>query len=72
MVWAKIKKMENSEFNDSVLVYFDYFGKEVFSIVSKKVLNYLNIDEIYNYKEIFVLKSFNDKQEPIYLIKKIK
>lgn len=74
MVWAKIKRIENSKYNNSNIVYFDFLKKEVFCIVSDNVLKYLKIteDELYNAKEIFVIKSFNKNNRVIYLIKSIK
>jgi len=72
MVWTRIKKIEESKINNSTIIYFNYFEKEVCSYVSKKVLNYLKIDSIYDFKEVFVIKTFNKFDKPIYVIKKVK
>ena len=72
MVWTKIKRLEKSQYNNlSSLIIFDYLGEERFSIITDKVLKYLKINELNIGDDIFVIKSFNHKNKPIYLIKKV-
>jgi len=71
MVWVKITKIEDSEFNDSKVIYFDFLGTEKFSIVSKNVLNYLHIIQLRVEDKILVVKSFSRVGKEIYLLKKV-
>jgi len=71
-MWVKILKFEHSNFNNSILVYFKYHEKIVYSIISIFVLKYLKYPDLKNCSELFILKSFNKNGKVIYLIKKIK
>jgi hypothetical protein len=71
-MWLKINKIEESSLNNSELIYFNYFGREVYSIVSDKVKMYLKIDSFKYYKEVFVVKTFSRNDKPLYLIKKVR
>lgn len=80
MVWCKISHIEDSIYdnNNSKVVYFNYLGRECSAIVSQKVLDYLEIESIENYSEVFVLKTFlngklrEGKSKSIFVIKKVK
>lgn len=73
MAWTTIKRIEDSKYNDnSKLVYFDFYNKEKFSILTSKVLEYLKIDKLKEGDNIYVIRTFNPKNDKeMYLIKKV-
>jgi len=73
MVWVKVNRLELSN-NDSEnqIAYFNYLGREKYSIISKSVLNWLKTPQINIGDYIYVLKSFRYGDKPTFLIKKYK
>lgn len=73
MVWTRIKKIEQSKYNNSSIAIFDFNGQEKFTIISSKVLRYLKVDELRERDKIFVIKTFNSRNnKELYIIKKVK
>ncbi len=71
-MWVKITKIEDSKYNDSQLVFFTFLGETKFSIVSAYVLHYLDVPELRVGQEIYISKSFDKRERPIYLIRKVR
>lgn len=77
-MWCKIKRVEPSLFdtkNYNEVVYFDFLERERNVSITKKVLNYLNIESINDFNEIFVVKTFikrGGQEKPIFLVKKVR
>lgn len=72
MVWTQIKKIEKSQYeNGSYLAFFDMYGRERFVIITKKVLEYLEINSLKKGDEIFVIRSFNKTGDERFLIKQV-
>lgn len=73
MVWVKVLDVKESSLDgNSYLVYFDYYGKKCYSIISNRVTKFLNIEKVGVNDDIFVVKSFNKRGNPIYLLKDVK
>lgn len=69
-----IKKIENSKFNSSKIAYFDFLGKEKYTIISSRVLKFLKLETIDQIKlgtKLEMFKSFNSSGKDIYLCKKV-
>lgn len=72
MVWTIVKRIEKSKYNESNLIYFDFFKTEKYCIFSNLSKKYLNIDKLKLGDYIYVVKSFTKSGVPIYLIKNVK
>ena len=74
MSWVRIDRLEPSQWHnsESKLAYFKFQGRERYSIVSKAVLDWLKIVEINVGDKLFVVKSFNNKGFPIFIVKQHK
>lgn len=73
MVWVKIYKIEESQYsNGSYLACFMLHNKDRFVIITKKVLQYLKINNIKVGDEIFVMRSFNNTGDERFLVKKVR
>lgn len=71
MAWVEIEDIEQGESPNTILVHFTFFEQRVFTVVTKRVLNYLQIENISIGDRVFVIKSFSKQSKPIYLIKKV-
>lgn len=56
-MWVTIKRFEDSKYNKSKLIIFDYESKENHIVLSKKVLKYINKKSLKVGQEIFIIFS---------------
>lgn len=59
---VKIKRIEKSIYNKSIICYFDTREREEFIIVSRKVLDYLHINLINTNDKIFVIETIRNNK----------
>lgn len=72
MVLTKVNKVQESQYkNGSYLVFFDFNEREVYSVVTGRVLKYLKVENVNKGDTVEVIKSFNGQGKPIYLIKSV-
>ena len=73
MTWVEITHIERSRFNEiDKLIFFEFQGEERFAVVSGKVLDYLDIKDIEDYKQAFIIQTFSKVGEPIFVVKKVR
>ena len=70
MVDVIIKRIDKSEYNNSKLAIFDFLGVESFAIITQRVLDYIDTENIKVGDRLFVIKSFSNSGGSVFLVKK--
>lgn len=72
MTWTKIIRIEKSQFNENNLAIFNFQDLESYAVISPAVLKYLDVEEISQGQEIFVIKSIGKDDKGVFFIKNVK